>query len=166
MTIKPELQYVYASAPVTDAHVETLELRHSGFTNGAIYITNQLAGWAAKLKNGSDVWFEFLPFGAVPPKSAHEGNFTLQVAIDNASRALMDQLEVLALKPTEPIIVVYRIYLASDPATVQNVPLKLSIESVAASQSVLAFNAGKGNLRKQPFPSMQYDTDLYPGLAR
>jgi hypothetical protein len=79
----------------------------------------------------------------------------------------MDQLEKLASRPTEAITCIYRVYLASDPDTVQNnPPLKLYIESVSASQSVLAFNAGLTKLRSIPFPAMVYDTDLYPGLAR
>ena len=167
MAISPKLAYVYSHAPVGDTHVETLELRHSQFDNGSVFITNQLAGWQAKLENGSDIFYEFLPFAVIQPQSAHEGNFTLQVAIDNASKTLMDQLERLAERPTESIILYYRVYLASDPDTVQNdPPLKLSIESVSATQSVLAFNAGLANLRKQPFPALVYDTARYPGLAR
>jgi len=167
MPISESLKFIYASAPVTDTYVETLELRHSQFADGSIYITNQLAGWTGKLENGSAIYFQFLPFAVVPPQSADEGNFTLQVAIDNASKTLMEQLELLAERPTESIELYYRIYLASDVNTVQNdPPLKLSIESVTATQSVVAFSAGLANLRKLPFPSMVYDTALYPGLSR
>lgn len=167
MTISSNLKYIYASAPTNDTYIETLELRHSQLSNGSVYITNQLAGWTGVLESGAVMFFQFLPFGVVPPKSAHEGNFTLQVAIDNASKALMDQIELLAEKPTEPIQLIYRIYLGSDANTVQNnPPLKLSIDSISANQSILAFHAGLANLRKLPFPSMLYDTDLYPGLSR
>ncbi|MDJ0792257.1 MAG: DUF1833 family protein [Acidimicrobiia bacterium] len=167
MTISDKLKYVYSHAPVTDTYVECLQLNHSGFDNGAVYITNQLAGWEANLESGSKVFFEFLPFSVISPKSAHEGNFTLQVAIDNASRALMEQLETLAQKPTESIEVLYRVYLASDPTTVQNSPpLKLTVDSISANENILAFNAGLARLRKLPFPAMLYDTALYPGLAR
>lgn len=167
MPISDELKAVYATAPTEDYYVETLELRHPQFDNGKIYITNQLQGWRGYLENAQYVEFRFLPFAVLPPKSEEGGNYTLQVAIDNADRQLMEQLEKLAKAPTEPIVLLFRVYLASDPATVQNnPPLQLSILSVMATQSTIAFNAGLADLRQRPYPSMLYTVDRYPGLAR
>jgi len=167
MPISDELKRVYASAPDDDYYIETLELRHSGLTNGARFVTNQQDGLTGQLEDGSPVVYEFAPFSAIPPRSEEENNLTLQVAIDNASRSLMEELEAMAELPTEPIVVYYRVYLASDPNTVQNdPPLKLDIMNVNATQSVISFNAGITNLRQRPFPSMLYTTALYPGLAR
>lgn len=167
MPISESLKRIYAVAPTDDYYIETLELRHPKFPGGARYITNQLRGWWGRLETTEVVLFQFLPFAAIPPKSEEEGNLTLQVAIDNADRDLMDQLEALAEAPTDPITCYYRVYLASDPETVQNnPPLKLDILSVTATQSAIAFNAGLANLRRRPFPAMLYTTARYPGLAR
>lgn len=167
MPISDELKEIYASAPNDDYYIETLELAHSQLEMGSIYITSQLSGWTAQLESGTEVFFQFLPFAAIPPTAAEEGNLTLQVAIDNASREIMEQLEALATEPREAIKVRYRVYLASDPSTVQNdPPLRLNIISVTVSTSVISFAAGLDNLRSIPFPGLLYTTELYPGLAR
>ncbi|WP_116364410.1 DUF1833 family protein [Parahaliea mediterranea] len=167
MPISDELKAVYATAPNNDYYVETLELRHPQFQHGSRFITNQLSGWPASIEDGSEVYFEFLPFAVVPPQAGEEGNLNLKVVIDNASELLMEQLEDLSTKPTSPITVFYRIYLASDRHTVQNdPPLKLDVLAVTANPNVISFTAGLSNLRAIPFPGMLYTTALYPGLDR
>lgn len=167
MTISAELKRIYATAPTDDYYVETLELRHPNFPGGSVFITSQLNGFAGLLEDDTPVVYSYLPFVAIPPNSEEEGNLTLQVAIDNADRRLMEQLENLAEAPTDPVSIIYRVYLVSDPDTVQNdPPLKLDILSITATQNTLAFNAGLSNLRKRPFPAQLYTTELYPGLER
>jgi hypothetical protein len=167
MPISDELAAVYATAPRDDYYIETLELAHSAFPNGARFITNQLAGWSALIETGALVNFEYLPFAAIPPNSAEDNNISLNVSIDNASVTLMEQLEALAAAPTEAIIIRYRVYLSSNNTTVQNdPPLKLDILSVTANQDVITFTAGLSNLRAIPFPNIVYSTALYPGLKR
>jgi hypothetical protein len=167
MPISDELKAVYATAPTTDYYIETLELRHPQLRHGSRLITNQLSGWPAFLEDGEEVYFEFLPFAVKPPEAAEEGNINLQVAIDNANRELMEQLEALATRPADSIVVYYRVYLASDNATVQNdPPLKLDVLSIVAKPSVITFTAGLANLRAIPFPGVLYDTRQFPGLDR
>ncbi len=168
MPISEKLRAIYATAPRDDYYIETLELSHSGFPDGAIFITNQVGGWEGLLEDGTTTQvFDWLPFGVVPPNNSEESNLNLQVAIDNASVTLMEQLEALAQVPTEAIIVRYRIYLATDFNTVQNdPPLKLDILQVTATSQLLTFTAGLANLRKIQFPSLIYSTELYPGLIR
>jgi hypothetical protein len=164
--ISNALAAVYATAPREDYYIETLELSHSAFPNGARFITNQLAGWTANLENGAVATFDYLPFAAIPPNSAEDNNISLNVAIDNASVELMEQLEALAAAPTEAIIIRYRVYLASSAEVQNDPPLKLDILSVTANQDVITFTAGLSNLRAIPFPNIVYSTALYPGLKR
>ena len=61
----------------------------------------------------------------------------------------MDELETLALTPTEPIILTYRVYLSDDTTVVQNdPPITLDIQTVTATQNAISFNAGMTNLSK------------------
>lgn len=172
MAIDPDLAAVYTSAPVARHYVETLHLAHPGFPDlgdGANrYITSQRDGWTGTLEDGVTVVdFEYLPFSVVPPRQEGEGNVTLQVAIGNASRALMDELETLALTPTEPITIIYRVYLSDESTVVQNdPPITLSVPTVTATQTVINLNAGLTNLRTRPFPSVLYTTEQFPGLDR
>lgn len=167
MPISPELAAVYTSAPVARHYVETLSLEHPGFPETR-YITNQRTGWTATLEDGvTIVDFLPLPFQVIPPRAEGEGQVSLQVQIDNASRQLMEDLETLALTPTEPIMVTYRVYLSDDNVTVQNSPpMVLDIQSVVANQTTISFNAGLTNLRNRPFPKILYTTATFPGLSR
>lgn len=167
MPVSPELARVYASAPTDVQYIETLEISHPGFVGGLIYITNQPGGWTGTLETAQVVEFLPVPFATVPPRSADEASLTLQVGIDNASATLMENLERISQSPTDPIKVVYRVYLSNDPVTIQNdPPLTLDVINVTATVDTISFAAGITNLRKLPFPAVLYDTVAFPGLAR
>jgi hypothetical protein len=168
MPITPELAAVYGSAPTYKHYVETMSLHHNGFDGGVRYITNQVGGWVGLLEDGTtQVTYQYVPFAAVPPKEEEQSALSLQVAIDNSSRELVDELERAAGRPELPIIVYYRVYLSDDANTVQNdPPLRLDVAAVRVTQDAVAFTASLANLRRKPFPKMLYTTDLYPGLAR
>jgi hypothetical protein len=165
--ISDALKAVYTTAPVARTYIETLSLYHPSMP-ATQYITNQANGWTGTLEDGTTIQvFTFLPFYVVPPQAAGEGQVSLQVAIDNADRVLMDELENIAKTPTSPIILTYRVYLSDDTVTVQNdPPLVLDIMSVTATQFIITFEAGLTNLRNKPFPSKLYTVDKFPGLAR
>jgi hypothetical protein len=167
MPISDELKAVYTTAPTARYYIETLELNHASFVS-PMYFTNQRDGWTGTLEDTVTVEvFTYLPFALIPPRAEGEGAVSLQVAIDNVDRVLMDTLEELALTPTEPIITTYRIYLSDDSGTVQNdPPMVLDIQSVTATQHLISFNAGITNLRSRPFPSTVFTVDKYPGLKR
>ena len=167
MAISEELKAVYATAPTDRHYVECMSLAHPAFDNGVRNITNHNGGWVGLHEDGYQIAYEYAPFAAIPPKAADEAAINMQVAIDNASRTLIAELEKLAQFPSQPINVTYRVYLSSDPLVLQNdPPLKLSVSSVTASQDVVTFAATLTNLRDRPFPSQLYTTVLYPGLAR
>jgi len=168
MPISEDLKRIYASAPVDTYYVETMSLTHPAFTGGVRYITNAQGGWSGLLEDDTLVAYEYAPFVAIPPNGADQAALTLQVAIDNASRELMNELENISETPNEPVIVVYRVYLSgAEPTVLQNnPPLKLNVSSVTATKDAVSFAASMTNIRNLPFPSQLYTTDLYPGLER
>jgi len=170
MPISPELAEVYATAPTDKYYVETLTLIHPIFENGVRHLTNHNGGWIGSMGDdypGGIATYNYAPFIASPPSDADQGAISLQVAIDNASRTLMEELERLSQFPSQPIEVIYRVYLSSDPQVLQNEPpLKLSVDTVTATQDFVTFNATITSLRNRPFPSQLYTTRLYPGLER
>ena len=167
MPISDELAAVYVTAPVGKFYIETLSLEHPLFPDGVQYLTNKLGGMQAELEDSSSVWFPYVPFSAVPPSRAEAGAVEIKVGIDNTSLALMDELERLSEKPTDPIRLTYRVYLEDDLTVVQNdPPLKLEILSVSATTDAISFTAGLINLRGKPFPSVLYSTERFPGLVR
>lgn len=167
MPLSDELKAVYVTAPYDEYYIETLTLEHPLFPGGVRYITNHLDGWSADLEDTTSVFFQYLPFAAVPPSRAEQAAVELKVGIDNTTGDLMDELERLAEQPTDPIRITYRIYLESDSTTVQNdPPLVLEVLSVSATAQAITFTAGLVNLRNKPFPSVLYSTELFPGLVR
>jgi hypothetical protein len=167
MPISDALKAVYTTAPVARHYVETLSLAHPNLAQTQ-FITNQAGGWTGTLEDNVTVQvFAYVPFYVVPPQAAGEGQVSLQVAIDNADKVLMSELEELSTTPTTPIILTYRVYLSDDTTIVQNdPPMVLDIMSVTATQYIITFEAGLTNLRNRPFPSKLYTVDKFPGLAR
>ena len=171
MPISDELKRIYVTAPIDDYYIETLALEHPLFPDtgqgaGVRYITNNRDGWTGDLETGGTATYTYLPFASIPPNGAEQAALTLQVQIDNTSRELMDELELLSTSPTDPIFITYRVYLQSDTAVQNDPPLRLEILSVVAKLTSIAFTAGMTNLRSRPFPAMLYTTSLYPGLER
>ena len=158
MPISDALKRIYATAPVGQYYIETLELRHPGFATNSTYITNEVGGL-----NAGAGYYQYVPFTIVPPKAGEDGSITMSVVIDNVSKVLMDELESVATAPTEPIILTYRIYLNTSDVVQNDPPLVLDVISVTADQSSISFTAGMTNLRSRPFPSMLYTTQLFPG---
>jgi hypothetical protein len=171
MAISAELAAVYATAPVDRYYIECLSLVHpifieAGNNQGEFHMTNQRDSFVGELEDGRFVTFTPVPFTAIPPNAEEQSDLQLQVAINNVSRDLMDNLEKLAQTPNVPIEIYYRVFL-SDDLTVQNdPPLRLDILAVKATQKMISFSAGLTNLRNKPFPALLYTTELYPGLAR
>ncbi len=166
MPISEELKRIYASAPTDDYYVETMELKHPGFSTGSRFITNLREGFTGKLEDDTVVFFQSAPFTVIQPKSGDQVAVSLNVVIDNADPILMQDLEALSRQPTVPVEIWYRVYLFSDPDTVQNTPLKLDILGVSATNGYVSFTAGLTNLRKMPFPPKLYNLDGFPGLKR
>ena len=167
MPISEELKRIYASAPVDVYYIETLSLYHPIFENGVRHITNQNGGWVGDLAVGQAA-FNYVPFVIVPPSAGDEGALSLKVGIDNAARSVMADLETLSETPSQPIEVIYRIYLSNDlTGAIQNdPPLKLWVSSVLATQEAVTFSATTTNLRDLPFPRVLYSIDNFPGLER
>lgn len=167
MPLTDALRRHYASAPDDSYHIHTLQLDHPGFPGGVRYLTNEKGGWQGRDEGAVLRTFEFVPFEVKEPDSDSSGVISMPIVFDNASRALMQNLETIAEQPTDPIVCTYRIYLSHDPEVIQNAPaLVTDILSVVATQLVITANASQDNLRTKPFPAFLYDTNYYPGLAR
>ena len=167
MPISNALKRVYSSAPTEDYYIETLQISHPQFIDGDRYITNRRDGWSAQDENGNPVFYEPGAFSVIPPKGNTGAEISLQVTLDNTTRSVMDDLESLARAPTQPVEIWYRVYLESDPTTVQNSPpLKLDVLTVAATVRYVAFVAGLPNYRFKPFPKLVYELERFPGLIR
>jgi len=166
MPITPELKRVYASAPLDTRYIETLSLSHSQFGQ-VFYITNDLTGWRFALETGELKQFQAIPFVVVPPRQDGQGQQDLQITLDNIGREAMDAIEAASQIPSEPIVVVYRVYIDRPDSRPQNdPPLRLTLSNVAVGLTAITGTATRADTLNRLFPSVVYRTDTYPGLDR
>jgi Domain of unknown function (DUF1833) len=165
MTISPELQRLYASAPAGETILETLELRHPRFAQ-SWFITNAALPFTARLETGQTIEFITLPFSAKLPGANPGGQQDLVLVIDNVDREIIAELERAAADPTNRISVIYRNYASGDLSAPGSDPIALSISDVAASATRVEATASRTDVLNRRFPSVLYETGLFPGLDR
>jgi len=85
--------------------------------------------------------------------------------MDNVDRLIIANIEA-AILTTDLVQVTYREYLSSDLTGPQNnPPLSMTIMSVTADVFKITAKAGFPNLMNRRFPSTEYSTEIFPGLA-
>ena len=165
MTVSPELQRLYASAPDDGEIRETLQIFHPLFLNSH-FITNGPAAFSAQLETGELVEFISLPFAARQPNSDGGGQQDLALVIDNVDREIIEELERASVDPSTPIAITYRAYAASDLTGPGSDPIELSISEVAAGLTTVQATAGRADVLNKKFPAVLYDIAQFPGLDR
>ena len=165
MTISPELQRIYGSAPEGEQIFETLELRHPRFSQ-AHYITNAPLSFEATLETGQLIAFTPLPFSAKLPGASSGGNQDLVLVIDNVDREIIDELENASADPTQRISVIYRAFASRDLSAPGSDPIALSVADISATASRVEATASRTDVLNRRFPSQLYETTFFPGLDR
>ena len=171
------LAEAYASNPVDDIVLDTLEFHHPAFIdeNGnptSIRVVCQNEEWvlglepSAPLNGGEMVTFYPIPFEFTPPKYSENEVPTLQFSVSNVSREIMAHLEQ-AVEQTTPITMIYRNYIASDPSEPQLDPvITMTVTSVKASALRITGTASLSDVHNWPFPAQKYTPERFPGLVR
>lgn len=165
MTVSPELQRLYASAPIEVELWETLELAHPLFAS-THFVTNAALPFSAALETGPVVLFSCLPFAAVQPGANAGGNQDLRLVIDNVDREIIDELERANADPSERISATYRAYTSDDLTAPGSDPIALSIADIAAGATRVEATATRTDVLNKRFPAVLYDVVRFPGLDR
>lgn len=175
-TLQQAIREAYASAPSGDVLLETLELAHPAFVDGAgapdsvRVVLAQNDQWltlepAAPVKGGQSVRWIAMAFDLVRPGVGPGGAPELEVVLDGVSREIVQQLDAAMTDP-EPIRVTYRAYLASDPGGPQNdPPLSLTLTSVEAGVYQVRGRASLSNFANRAFPGTDFRASDHPALA-
>jgi hypothetical protein len=165
MTVTPQLQRLYASAPTGEAIWETLEISHPEFSQTR-WITNTALPFTATIETGEAIDFITLPFSAKLPASNGGGTQELALVIDNVDREIIEELERASTDPTTRIAVKYRAFASSDLTRPGSDPIDLSISEVSANMTRIEATAGRTDVLNKKFPAVLYTVALYPGLDR
>ena len=176
-TLKQALAEAYASAPVDDVIVDTLEIRHPSFVDGdgnptAIRICRDRVDFSAYLEAGAplnagqQVTFIACPFDFKLP-GIEEGRVPqLEIKIDNVDRSITASIE-MAYQQQAPIEVTYRPYLVSDPSGPQmDPPINMTLTRVTVNVFTVSGTATLNDVHNWPFPGRTYTPADFPGLVR
>jgi len=169
-TLSQAIREAYAAAPSNIVIYHTLELRHPAFTT-PIRVVRDWADLTATLEAsapvgaGTAVTFIRFAFDFIKPEVSGIGVPQITITMDNVDRLIIANIEA-AILTTDLVQVTYREYLSSDLTGPQNnPPLSMTIMSVTADVFKITAKAGFPNLMNRRFPSTEYSTEIFPGLA-
>lgn len=175
-TISEALAEAYASAPANEVILHTIELLHPAFIDDFGEVTgvrvvrdnvnhSLTLEAGAPLHAGQVVEFVGMAFDFSRPDVLPDGSPVVQIEVDNVSRELMRHLDAAAASP-DPVTLIYREYLASDPSGPQNdPPLQLTLLSVSADTLRVRGQAGFVQVANRRFPNVDYTPESFPGLV-
>lgn len=177
MSYEQALKEAYASAPLDEVILDTLELRHPSFVDDlgnptAVRIVCQYQNYELRLEanapinGGQLVTFIACPFKFKLPDFSEDSVPTLQIQVDNVSREITKYLE-MAIAEITPIGVTYRPYLASDPSGPQmDPPFYFSLSKVTVDVFQITGTCTINDVHNWPFPADKYTPSRFPGLVR
>ncbi len=168
-SLKAAIKEAYASAPSDLIIYHTLELRHPAFT-APIRVVRDYADLTATLEAtapanpGASVTFIAFNFDFTKPEIGTTGVPQINIEIDNVDRAIVANIEA-ALTTMDLVQATYREYLSSDLAGPQNdPPIHMTILSITADVFRVKAVAGFPDLLNRRFPTLEYDSETFPGL--
>lgn len=170
-SLSAALAEAYASAPVDQVVLHTIEIHHPAFTV-PVRVVRDRVSLSARLEASAPVdagaVVEFTPyaFDLTPPEQTTTGSPQCVLEIDNVSREILVQIR-LALRETSPIQVIYRAYLddAALDGPENDPPLRMELQQVSATPLRIRAVAGFPDLLNKSFPRLVYDVSRFPGLV-
>lgn len=167
----------YASAPVAEVLIETLEFRHpvivdaDGNPTGARIVNAHESITAtledsAPLNPGEAVVFEACGFSLKKQSETDAGKMAqLTIVVGNVNHLLMPYLEASKASRT-PVEVTYRPYTASDLSGPHwDPPITLVCTNFTADLRTCTITAGFSKLTNRRFPAVEYTAKNSPGLT-
>lgn len=171
------MQEAYASSPIDEQVLITLEMHHPTFINDigertAIRVVRAFEDHDLRLENtaplnaGQIVTFQKCSFELTEP-GYEEGKVpTLPIAIDGVSREITGYLEQ-AIVSLVPITVYFRPYLLSDPSGPGlDPPYRFTLTDVTVDIFRVSGQCNLNDVHNWPFPANKYTRERFPGLAR
>lgn len=162
MSLSPELQKLYSSAPVNVTWYDALWLDHVAWPSPVAFITNTVVPRTFNL-NGQPYVFEPGNFVIQLPKRDDLGLVDFEVRFPVTSRIVT--LIDLAEPGDETITAVMTTYLDSSPEP-QMEPIVLRLDNVALTLTEGAGRAQRVDLLNRMYPRQIVRPTNYPGLWR
>ncbi|MBE0379170.1 DUF1833 family protein [Pseudoalteromonas prydzensis] len=155
------LQRIYASAPVNDTPIHTLELKAGSLWE--LRICDGFDNVMAGIEGGEVVLFEASGMGISLPARGVKGRQDLQFQIDNVTGkavSLVEQANNAGIK----IDVIYRVYTTSDLTAPSEPAIEMKAVDVQATGLSLNVVASFNDLVNKAWPKKRYTPSIAPGL--
>jgi len=162
------LQTLYASAPVDDLIIHTLELVDpafaiDGFPAGVIRIVQGFDDLSLGLETAETVAFTAAPFGVSLPAKSVKGRQDLSFRIDNVTGEVLRAIES-SLEAGNRTKVIYRVYAGSDLTYPAQPPIEMTAISAQVDLNQVSITATFYDLVNKAWPFRRYTPDFAPGL--
>lgn len=158
------IKEAFVLAPSNRVILDTLEIQQHGVQEPILLVRSRRA-LLAKDELGFDRVFEPVGFQFTLPPSNEEGFRSLNIAIDNVGRRVMEFITT-ALTVDERILIKYRPYLSDDPSGPHmNPPLVLFLEDVQITAFQVTGRATFADVVNKKFPSQLYTRARFPALG-
>lgn len=129
-----------------------------------VYLVRDRVPWSLTLEDSTVQAFVPCAFRFQLPNSDDQGLQELALGVDNTDRQIGVFLESIK-GYNQPVVVTYRIYLASDPTTLQNnPPLVLFLRQVQSTVQEITGNCSYQDIINQIAPNELYTTVNFPTL--
>ena len=161
MTLEEKLKVILATYPVGKYTIDTLEIYHSMFTKRYLF-TREPEGLTAQIENGDTVNFLPTNFEPVLNSTKNDLDTVFQFTLPDPNNLLDNELEILPLDNSEPILVFYRAYISDDlsyPAEFY----RLQVLNVSQEKGIFTFEAGAAQLNWKRTGEI-YSYDRFPML--
>ncbi|MGE7136225.1 DUF1833 family protein [Luteibacter sp. NPDC031894] len=171
------LKEAYASAPVEQVILDTLEIYHPAFIDDeghpaparvvrAYEDLFAVLEVTAPMNPGQQVRFQAMAFDFVLPGFEEGKTPELKITLDNVGRELVGYLEAAASDPTQ-VTVIYRPYLISDLTGPQmDPPITMLVTGVSLDVFQVQISASLDDVNNWAFPHRLYQPADFPGLVR
>ncbi len=162
------LQTLYASAPVDDIVIHTLELVDpafavDGFPAGVIRLVQGFDDMSLGLETAETVDFTACPFGVNLPAKSVKGRQDLRFRIDNVTGAILRAINA-SMEAGNKTKVIYRAYAGSDLTYPANPPVEMTAISAQIDLNQVTITATFYDLVNKAWPTRRYTASFAPGL--
>ena len=162
------LQTLYASAPVNDLIIHTLELKNpdfnvEGHVVGSVHLVQGFDDVAATLEDATIATFKKSGFGVSLPQKSIKGRQDLNFSIDNVTGEVLKAIDA-AIEGGNKIIVIYRAYAGSDLSAPGQPPIVMTATAIKADFSSVSISASFHDLVNKAWPFRRYTPNFAPGL--
>ena len=162
------LQTLYASAPVDDLIIHTLDIKNPAFNVpdhlvGTIRLVQGFDDVTATLEDATSATFKASGFGVSLPQKSIKGRQDLNFVIDNVTGEALKAIDD-AVEAGGKIIVIYRAYAGSDLSAPGQPPIVMTATAIKADFSSISISASFHDLVNKAWPHRRYTASFSPGL--